>query len=46
MWGNIVVGFGGLLLIAIIGFIVAWRDLERQRRERQQRRGSEQDTQM
>ncbi len=31
MWGNIAVGFGGLLVVAIIGFIVAWRGIERDR---------------
>jgi hypothetical protein len=35
MWGNIAVGFGGLLVLAIIGFVAAWRDLERERRRRQ-----------
>ncbi|MBI4503451.1 MAG: hypothetical protein HY700_20115 [Gemmatimonadetes bacterium] len=36
MWGNIAVGFGGLALLAIIGFIAAWRGLEHDRREQQQ----------
>lgn len=41
MWVDAAIGFGGVLLLGLIGFIYAWRGIERERRERLQGRTSE-----
>jgi hypothetical protein len=38
VWGNIAVGFGGVLLLGIIGFVVALREIRRDEARRRANR--------
>jgi hypothetical protein len=41
VWGNIAVGFGGVLLLGIIGFVVALREIRRDEARRRADRAKE-----
>jgi hypothetical protein len=40
MWINAAIGFGGVLVLGLIGFVFAWRGIKRDHRQRMQERAS------